>query len=228
MNRKWILGLGAVLIVLLSSCEFFTNSWAENLARDPGTITVTADNVDELLFEALGDTKASRGILNKLKGTKDPKLQAAAVKAANQAGGLDAVILESIGPLMDDDIPDEDSLNAMLTEIQNKTKGNDLVGISQDITATLPVSSGNPPQFTGNFNASEADLTFLALTLVLAEGEKAGGFTSYIENWGSSSSKKIDGTGLTSSERVIAAIANKVMADPNSTLGEMLDGLLGD
>jgi hypothetical protein len=241
MKKKWILGLGAVLIVLLFSCaDFFTNSWGANLARDPSTITVTAGNVKDLLKEARGDPKASKGILDKItekiKGnpTSEPVLQTAAVTAANQASGLGTVFLDNVDILLGDDIPDEDTFNALLTKVQNDTKGNNLPGISSDIVAALPVGTAganNAPVFTGSFgkNVSEADLALLALTLVLAESEKSGGFDSYIESWTNTNGKKIDGTGnvtLSPAEKVIAAAANQITINsPNSDLGKMLTDL---
>jgi hypothetical protein len=235
--RKWLLCSAAVMVLLLSSCDVFSNSWGENMARDPSTIKVTAGNVKDLLREAKGDTKTSRGILDQIaqqlegKDNPDPTLQAAAVTAANQASGLGMVILDSTEILLGDDIPDAETFNALLESVQNNTKGNDLVGISEDISkAFLPsitTSASGAPVFDEKFDASSADLTFLVLTLALAESEKAGGFDSYIETW-TSGTRKIDGTGieLTTPEKVIAAVTNKVASDPDSTLGTMLKGLL--
>jgi hypothetical protein len=238
MKKKWIAGLGAALITLLVSCaDFFTNSWAANAARDPSTITVTAGNVMDLLFEALGDTKTSKGILDKItekiggNPTAEPVLQGAAVKAANQASGLDVVFLDNTHILLDDDIPDEDTFSELLKSVQDAAKGNNLPGISSDIVAALPVTgvgANNAPVFAGTFvkTVSEADLTLLALTMVVAESEKSGGFDNYIEDW-TDGTKKTDGTtGLNSSEKIIAAIANELTNRPGSKLGEMLNDLL--
>ncbi|MDR1108792.1 MAG: hypothetical protein LBL19_07140 [Spirochaetaceae bacterium] len=234
--RKWLLSSAAVMVLLFSSCEAFSNSWGESFARDPSTIEVTAGNVKDLLREAKGDTKTSRGILDKiaqqLKGnpTPDPTLQAAAVTAANQASGLGVEILNNTSILLGDEkMPDAETFKTLLDTVQNNMKANDLVGISDNIAVALPVttSENGAPVFDDKFEASSADLTCLALALALAESEREGGFDNYIKTW-TSGDRKIDGTGieLSKSEQVIAAITNKVASDPNSTLGKELKGLL--
>jgi hypothetical protein len=234
MMRKWIFALTAA--VLLSSCaDFFTNSWGKNAARDPGTIKVTSDNVNDLLREAKGDTKTSKGILDKIAGelennsNPDPTMQAAAVKAANQASGLGTTVLDSLDNLK---VDDPDAFNELLKGIQDKTKGNNLTGISGVIADSLPVSQSGTPVFQGDFidNVSDSDLTILALALVLAEAEKnENSFENYIETWtAAGSQKKLDGTGLEPSERVIAAAVNELANRPNNDLGSMLKDLLGE
>ncbi|MDR0642649.1 MAG: lipoprotein [Treponema sp.] len=229
--KKWIFALTAA--VLLSSCaDFFTNSWGKNAARDPGTIKVTSGNVNDLLREAKGDTKTSKGILDKIaeqlknNPNPDPALQAAAVKAAGQAGGLGTTVLDSLDKL---DTKESDVFNELLTGIQDKTKGNNLTGISAAVTESLKVSA-NPPLFEGDFvkNVSDSDLTLLALTLVLAEAEENhNSFEDYIKTWtDTGSQKKIDGSGLDPSERVIAAAVNELGKRPSSSLGGMLDDFL--
>jgi hypothetical protein len=233
--KKWAFGLA--LAVLLSSCaDFFTNSWGKNAARDPGTITVTSANVGELLRAAKGDTKTSRGILGKIAGQlknnpdPNPALQAAAVTAANQAAGLGTAALDKLGKVETDD---PNAFSAVLKEIQGGAKGNDLPGISNDITASLPTTvSGSEIVFAGDFakDVSDSELTMLTLTLVLAESEKAGDFDTYIETWTEGDQKKIDGTGtvaLSPSEKVIAAAVNELAARPGNDLGRMLKDLLG-
>jgi hypothetical protein len=236
--RKLLFGLTAVVILSFASCDLFSNSWGENLARDPGTLTVTAGNVKELLREAKGDTKTSRGILDKIAGQLDsgnpnPTLQAAAVTAANQASGLGMVVLDNADILLSDDIPDEETFNELLKSVQDSTKGSDLKGISDDIAKALPVDAGGGagPQFKDDFNASNADLTLLALTLVMAEVEKNEDrqidFDDYIKTWTSGEKNINTAAGLTDGEKVIAAITHKVASDPDSTLGAMLEELLG-
>jgi hypothetical protein len=234
--KRWIFGLAA--LVLLSSCaDFFTNSWGKNSVRDPGTIKVTSDNVGDILKEAKGDTKTSRGILGKIKDqvagnpNADPGLQAAAAKAAAQASGLGQAAVGAMGKV--DDLLESSNANAftdLLSTIQNDVKGNDLKGIASDITASLPVNASGAPVFQGNFikSVSDSDLTILTLTMVLAEGETAGGFNNYITGW-TDGNKKIDGSGnisLSSSERVIAAAVNELASRPNNDLGKMLKDLL--
>jgi hypothetical protein len=235
--RKWAFGLA--LAVLLSSCaDVFTNSWGKNAVRDPGTIKVTADNVKDLLRDAKGDTKTSKGILDKLAGglkdnpNPDPTLQAAAVTAANQAGGLGTTALDKLG---DVDVNDPEAFAKVLDDIQHATKGNNLTGISGDIVASLPttVDEENRIVFDGDFakNVSDSDLTMLTLTLILAESEKVDGdFDTYIETWTDPAGKKISNNSvhLSDSEEVIAAAVNELAARPSSDLGKMLKDLLGE
>jgi hypothetical protein len=228
--KRWLFGL-AVLVLLSSCADFFTNSWGKNAARDPSTIKVTAGNVMSLLKEAKGDVKTSRGILSKiaeqLADKPNPVLQAAAVKAAVQASGLGTAAL---GALDDVDIDSTNSkaFNELLSKIQNDVKDNDLGGISKDIVSSLPVT-GRPPRFTGSYieEVSDSDLTLLALALILAESEKNGGFDSYIETWTSNSKSINSDAGLSSSEKVIAAIANESTERPGNKLGKMINDLLG-
>jgi hypothetical protein len=232
--KKWIFGLAA--LALLSSCaDFFTNSWGKNSVRDPSTIKVTSNNVIDLLKEAKGDTETSRGILSKIKdqvagnSNADPTLQAAAVTAAVQAGGLGQAALGAMGKVEDLlESSNTTAFNDLLTTVQNDVKGNDLTGISNDITASLPVSSSGAPVFQGNYikTVSDSDLTLLALTLILAEGEKAGSFDNYITGWTGGTKQTTNGTGLSGSEKVIAAVANELVSRPNNDLGKMLNDLL--
>jgi hypothetical protein len=231
--KKWIFAL-AVLVLLSSCADFFTNSWGKNGVRDPGTIKVTASNVKDLLREAKGDTKTSRGILDKIaeqlknNPNPDPVLQAAAITAANQASGLGTTVLDSLDILLSNDIANEEALNELLKTIQDKTKANDLLGISNTIAdSELVYDSNNKPVLKPGVidNISEADLTLLALTMVLAEAEKNDySFENYIETWTNGSKDLSDKNGLSPSEEVIAAAANGVI-QKGGTLGEMLGGL---
>jgi hypothetical protein len=235
--KKWAFGLA--LVVLLSSCaDFFTNSWGKNAARDPSTIKVTSGNVKDLLRDANGDTKTSRGILDKIAGVlkgnpnPDPTLQAAAVTAANQAAGLGTAALDKLGR-----VDDANDFFEVLKEIQGGMKGNDLKGISDAIAASLPTtvavdSDGNETiVFDGNFagNVSDSDLTMLTLTLILAESEKAeDDFENYIGRW-TDGPKTIGGDDLSGSEKVIAAAVNELTSkERSSSLGGMLKELLGE
>jgi hypothetical protein len=227
-----LLALGAAL--LLTACnEFFSSTWGESFARDPSGVKVTASNVDELLQAANGDTKASRAILKKLKGTKNPKLQAAAVKAANQAGGLTGLALSNLGTLTDGaSAENEDALKELAGTVLAEAKKNDISGIAEDIAGILPVTdSPNGPVFEGDFidSVSTADLTLLLVTLMLSEvpdPDAPDAFDQYLtDNW--SDPNKINGTGLDGSEKLIAAIANEVIARPDSELGKMLKSLVG-
>ncbi|MDR2177421.1 MAG: hypothetical protein LBP20_05200 [Treponema sp.] len=234
---RWKCGLTAALVlcaVLLASCNlgFFANSMGKDLARDPSTITVTAKNVDALLKESRGDPKASKGILDNIaeqlknNPNPDPKLQAAAVTAANQAAGLGELVLENIGTVLED--PENVSYENLLDEVLKSADEKDIKGVSEQITASLgrAVTSGNPPKFTGNFidGVSGADLTQLAFTLILAEA--SGDVNTYVDDWGSG--KKLDGTGLSSSERLIAAIANELAGRKDNKMGNQLKEFLGD
>ncbi|MDR1971052.1 MAG: hypothetical protein LBQ46_03940 [Treponema sp.] len=227
--KKGLSGLAALAIVItaLASCaDFFTNSWAKDGARDPGTIKVTSSNVDDLLKEARGDRPMSRGILDKLEGTTDPVLQAAAVTAGNQAAGLGQTVLSNLDILLDD-TSDTTTLTKLAKEIQDDVKRNDIVGIADILAKTLPVSSGNPPTL-GDFSkeVSTSDLTLMAVTLVLAEAERASqDFDTYIAGWGGGG-KDLQGNNLSPNERLIAAVANEAANRPDSQFGDMLKNLL--
>ncbi|MDR0401048.1 MAG: hypothetical protein LBH51_08915 [Treponema sp.] len=234
--RKWLVGLTAVAISLFISCDFVSESWGQGFARDPGTIQVTAGNVEDLLRDARGDSETSRAILDKIaeklknNPNPDPTLQKAAVIAANQAAGLGSVIMNNLDVLLDENIPSEETLKKLLEKIEADIKKNDLPGISKSIVESLPVGrdSDGMPVFTKKFESGDADLTILAIALILAESENSGGFDNYIKSW-SDGSKKIDGTveGLSDSELVIAAAANEVMSNPDGELGKMIESLLG-
>jgi hypothetical protein len=237
MMKKRIFGLAAAALVLLSSCaNFFTNSWGKNTARDPSTIKVTSGNVKDLLKEAKGDTKTSKGILDKITEqlkdntdpASDPALRAAAVTAANQASGLGTVMLDSLDIILGDDVPTAETLNTLLETIQDKTKGNDLQSISKDVVDSLSVTTSNgKPVFHPDFieNTTEADLTLLTLTLVLAEAERVqDDFDTYIKTWTDGSKDLSTVAGLSDSEKVIAAAANGIISK-GGTLADMLDGL---
>jgi hypothetical protein len=228
---------GAVLLalgtgLLLASCsDFYSTTWGEAFARDPSNVKVTSSNVDELLKDASGDREASRAILKKLIGTDDPKLQAAAVKAANQAAGLTELALSNLGTLTGSNADNADSLEKLAKTIMAEARENDIKGIADDIAGTLPVSSSNPPQFRGSFadSVSSSDLTLLLVTMMLAEVPEENEFDDYVDEWGSG--KKIDGTGninLDEKEKVIAAVANEVIGKRvDSELGKMLGSLVG-
>jgi hypothetical protein len=221
------LGMG----LLLAGCtDFYSTTWGEAFARDPSNVKITSSNVYELLKDANGDREASRAILKKLAGTDDPELQAATVKAANQAAGLTELVLSNLDTITGSNATNANSLEKLAETIMAEAKENDIRGIAADIAGTLPVSSNNPPQFGGSFTSSvsTSDLTLLLVTMMLAEVPANDEFDDYAKQWGSG--KKIDGSGnlVGEEERVIAAIANEVIYKrPDSELGDMLRSLVG-
>jgi hypothetical protein len=225
-----LLALGTGL--LLAACtDFYSTTWGEAFARDPSDVKVTSSNVYELLKDANGDKEASRAILKKLIGTDDPELQAAAVKAANQAAGLTELVVSNLGTLTGSNAGNADSLESLAKTIMGEVKENDIRGIADDVAGTLPVTSDNPPQFKGSFASSvpTSDLTLLLIAMMLAEVPESDEFDDYTKEWGSG--KKIDGSGnlnLDGKERIIAATANEVIGKrPDSELGDMLRSLVG-
>jgi hypothetical protein len=239
MIRK--LGLPAAMAlcaILLASCSnFFTTSWGKNWARDPDKIEVSAKNVKNLLKESKGDTKASKGILDKiakeLKGNPnpDPTLQVAAITAANQAAGLSELVLENIGTVLNAEDGDEDTFKDLLKEVQDTAKNNDLPGIKTGIVDSLGgavTTNGNKPVFKDNLvkDVPDAELAQLALVLVLAESEASGkDFDTYVSDWGDTKNLN-SATSLSESETIIAAIANELASRPGD-LGSMISDLLG-
>jgi hypothetical protein len=233
MNR-WKLGLPAAVVlcaVLLASCsDFFTTSWGK--ARDPGTITVTTKNVKSLLKESKGDPTASRGILEKIaeeleKNPNQPELQTAAITAANQASGLTGLVLDNIGDVLN---ANEDTFTTLLGDIQETAKENKLDEISVNVVNSLgPAVTTGKPQFIPGVaekdKVSDAELAQLALTLILAESEKASqDIDAYIAAWGTG--KSLDSaSGLSESELILAAIAHELASRPGK-LGSMISDLL--
>jgi hypothetical protein len=223
--------LGAIL---LASCDgFFTNSLGEKWARDTSTIEVSAKNVKNLLKESRGDTKASKGILDKIaeelqKSGPNSTLQVAAITAANQASGLGELVLENIGTVLENDVGDN-AFDGLLGDIQEKAAANEIKDIGKKVEESLgpAVTTGNKPEFKDDLvkDVPDAELAQLALVLVLAESEKSGGtFKDYITTW---EGKDLDGTDLTDSERIIGAIANEFVDNrPGSDLGSMISELL--
>jgi hypothetical protein len=231
--------LCAAMVLSIVSCEVFSTSWGEAFERKSPKIEVTADNVDQLLKDARGDTKASRAILKELKGTKKPALRAAAIKAANQASGLGMEMLSDISlltdALLETGVTGTNGIAALGKKLQKGVKGNDIIGISDDITVILsPVitDTSSGPQFDpaviNSKTVSNADLVFLAINMILAEAEKKDmNFDTYANTWGDG--RKVDGTGvieLSPSEKIIAAIAHE-LTTRDSELGNMLGELLG-
>jgi hypothetical protein len=237
--KKKIIGLVVVLCaVLLGSCGgFFTNSLGENWARDPGTITVSAKNVKALLRDSRGDPKASKGILDKiaeeLKNNPDPALQAAAVTAGNQAAGLGDLVLDNIGTVLEsvEGGSGEDAFDSLFNNVEKQAKANDIKGVSKSVSGSLigavKTDETGKPVLSDEFVAtgvSDSDLTLLAFTLILGEAEQNGGFDNYIKKWGDG--KSLNGNdGLTESEKVIAAIGNK-LATGGTEIGTKLKELL--
>jgi hypothetical protein len=233
-NRNLFLGTGLFVFVtglLLASCtDFYSTTWGEDFARDPSNIKVTTSNVNELLKDANGDTKASRAILEKLKGTTNPKLQVAAVKAANQAAGLTGLVLSNLDILTGDH--NTDSLTTLGQTVMGEAKKNDIVGVANDIAGILPSPDDTLrfPEGSVIKSVSNSDLTLLLVTMMMAEAtEFEKGFDDYAKDW-NGTDKKIDGKGtvaLKQKEKVVAAIANEMISRPDSELGKMLKDLVG-
>jgi hypothetical protein len=217
-----MLGIG----LLLASCkDFYSTSLGEPFARDPSNVKVTRSNVYDLLKDANGDIEASREILKKLKGTDDPVLQAAAVKAATQAAGLTELAVSNLGVLTGANASNGASLENLARMILAAVTKNDIRGIAADIAATV-----NGPALD---QVPTSDLTLLLVTLMLAEvpdtDAGADPFGDYADTWGSE--KKIDGSGtvpLDKNEEVIALVANVVISRPDSALGKMVKSLVGE
>jgi hypothetical protein len=220
----------ATSLALVSCGDFFSTTWGEDFARNPSGVKVSESNVKDLLRDANGDTKASRAILEKLRGTKNPALQAAAVKAANQASGLTQLVLSNLDTLTED-TNDTKALEKLGQTVLDEAKNNDIVGVAKDIAETLPVKTGtNGPEFDGPFVKSvpTSDLTILLVTMMMAEAVDANDdFEEFVEGWGPGKKDINDSSTLKDNEKVIAAIANEVMTRPDSDLGKMLKELVG-
>jgi hypothetical protein len=132
----------AVLFLMNSCADFFSNSWGDMFKRDPKKVKVSASNVYALLDAAKGDPELSREILNKINAGSNLTLKQAAIKAANQAAGISTLALENVQDLIDAaENNDTGALEALAKKIQGK--GNDIVDIAGKLTSIL-VEKENP------------------------------------------------------------------------------------
>lgn len=229
MNKKFDIAatmvLCAALALLVSCTGFFTTSWGG--ARDPGRMTVTADNVQQLLGNAKGDANASKGILDKIAEMSNPDaaMKTAAVTAARQASGIELELLKNLSDLIDAaQAQDGSGLETIVELLSGAIKDNDLPGISADLTKILGGDNINDegefrnPSFLNN--VGELDITVLTVTLVLAEVEKSGkDLPTYLAD--------LDVNAPPSpSEEVIVALA-RVAVNRGTNIGSMLDGFFG-
>jgi hypothetical protein len=243
MNKwKWSVPAALTLCVILplASCaDFFTNSWGKGFARDPSTITVSKGNVKDLLKEAKGDTDASKGILDKIAQKlkddpkPDPELQRAAITAANQASGLGQLVLENVdtltNALSNTSGASDNVITDLLGAIEEGGKKNKIPEVADTIAGVLApeISQTGVPAFKDGFvdDVPTSELLLLATTMILAEADEANqSFDTYVHSWGSTG-KTLNGDGLDSSERLLAAVVNE-LAD-RSDLGVNFKDLLG-
>jgi hypothetical protein len=144
----------AVLFLMNSCVDFFSNSWGDSFKRDPKKVKVTASNVYDLLDAAKGDPDLSREILNKIKAGDNNTLKQAAIKAANQAAGISTLALENVQALIDAaEGSDTDALETLANKIMGK--GNDIVDIAGQLTKILVVQE-NPGSSGSALTASSS------------------------------------------------------------------------
>jgi hypothetical protein len=256
VKKLRLLGGALIVLFLLNSCtDFFSESWGK--PRDPAKVKVDESNVEELLKIARGNPELSKAILDKIDANSSDKLKHAAIKAANQAAGIPSLALENVKILTDavNDHKYETALEEVAEAIQDAVAQNDLVGISDKLSEILggaitkpsePDEEPIPPEFTNDFldNVSEADLTLMVMTLVLAKAQKVKDlyenedftFSDYINGKtvngeyieGLREKDVINGIGLDPDERVMAAIVNEMVEKHGgSDLVQMLEDLLG-
>jgi hypothetical protein len=228
-NRMFFGVMALVTGLALVSCgDFFSQTWGEGFARDPSNVKVSESNVKDLLQDANGDPEASRAILEKLKGTENPALQAAAVKAANQASGLTQIILSNLDTLTKD-TNDTGALEILAQTVLNEAKNNGIVAVAGTIADTLSVTvtEDSVPVFEGSFVKSvpTSDLTILLVTMMMAEAvELNDDFSAYADKWENKSIT--NAADLGPRERLIAATANEVIARGDGNLSDMLKNLV--
>jgi hypothetical protein len=238
-SRKGKLFFGAVLLALmglfLASCknDFYSTTWGDAFVRDPSNVKVNASNVNELLRDANGDIGASRAILKKLKGTTDPTLKAAAIKAANQSAGLTELVLSNLGTLTENDGNNQEALIDVADKIFGDAKKNDITEVSDEIAEILiqeVTGKGSAPVFKEGSavkSVSTSDLTLLLVTMMMGEAVEASeDFEDYADRWGKTKNIN-DSKNLNNNERIIADVANEVIGRPDSELGKMLKNLVG-
>jgi hypothetical protein len=234
-----VLGGAFIVLLLLNSCaDFFSTSWGEAFKRDPDKVKVTEDNVYELLDAAKGDPELSRAILNKINADSSDKLKRAAIQAANQAAGITTLAMENVQILIDagkgeSGKNNESALQDVADKILGSAKKNDLPGVSAKLVEILENEVDTPkgrPVFQENIvdGVSEADLTLLAMTLVLAEA--GDDVNAYAKTW-ESKDVKAGADSLNPKEKLIAASVNGMIdkgdkTGQSSELTKMLKDLL--
>jgi hypothetical protein len=138
---KTLIAAFAVLFLMNSCADFFSNSWGEMFKRDPKKVKVSASNVYDLLDAAKGDPELSRAILDQINAKSSPTLKHAAIRAANQAAGISTVALENIKDLIDavdrSGSEKEDALKAVANNIQGDLESKEIIGIADKMVEIL-------------------------------------------------------------------------------------------
>jgi hypothetical protein len=233
-----------IVLFLLNSCtDFFSTSWGEAFKRDPGKVKVTESNVYDLLEAAKGNPKLSKAILDKIGANSSDKLKHAAIQAANQASGITTLALENVQTLIDAAEKDnnEDALKDVANKVLDSATKNDLQGVSGQLVKILKddvTTNSGKLGFEGNFigNVSEADLTLMVMTLILAKAEKVQkedqkDLNDYVDDLVKKNITSQNPTNLDDDEKLIAAAVNGMIErGENEGLNEltkMVKDLLG-
>jgi hypothetical protein len=180
---RLLLCLG-VTVIFFSCSDVFTTSLASWAQRDPSSLIppVTTGNVDELILMTENSPDQSLALLKSIASTgADPKLQSAALKAAANASGLGAAILQHA-----DDISTIDDSNAKELVIDSLNSLGNVVETGNVLASLLP-----DPADTANWNnfidtSSAEDLAMAAAVLLAGKARESGDPENYIDSFPSS------------------------------------------
>jgi hypothetical protein len=176
-----LLGVLVVAGFSLISCEgvtgFFSNSWGENLKRDPKILVgdVKPSNVKEMVKTFVGDPEASKALLEEISkkakdytGTDKVVLQSAGLTAAVNASELGTTILESAGKFLNNSDTDEEEAMKKVADALNGLPN--VTEIADDLETLFGAPSGGYiySDFSANSKAGN-DLVMGAVICLLAD-----------------------------------------------------------
>ena len=229
-----VLACAAVAGLFSCSMDFFATSWGENSKRDPGAITVSADNVNKLLKNARGDPEMSMTILDKIAAEIDnaskedqKKLREAALVAAAQATDVAGLVVSSIADITDAMNGDSDvNPENLLNSIKGSFDMGKASHASEDLVKILP-DVNDDGEFEDDFEASDAELMQAAFVIILGEVGPDGTVDDYFKDWGNGKSLN-SVANLDPNEQALIGIMNKLgHQSPNNPLVSGLTGKMG-
>jgi hypothetical protein len=186
----------------LISCEavtgFFSNSWGENLKRNPKNLVsdVNSSNANEMVKTFMGDPKASKALLEAIvgkarnaQGAEKVTLQKAGLTAAINASELETTIIKSAGNFLSNSDSDEDQIGKIAETLQDLP---DITGIANDLESLFGTpSSGSTYSGFGKDSDAGNKLVVGAVICLLADFQENddNDFEEYINDF----ADKLDG-----------------------------------
>ena len=236
-TKRAFLVLACAAAAGLFSCnmDFFATSWGENAKRDPGAMTVNADNVTKLLKNARGNPEMSMTILDKIakdinnaSASDKQKLREAALVAAAQATDVAGLVVSSIDKISTamngtGDVKPENLLNSIMSSVdmgKASHAGADLVTILPDVN--------DNGEFKEDFKATDAELMQAAFVIILGEVGDSGTVENYFADWGNR--KNLNSVNnLDDNEKALIGIMNKLsqQSPDNSLVAGLKDSMGG-